>query len=432
MAVRFDRADLTRAPERTREGFLKADAWLTRVGIFRYVTKDGKERLELRPEEEVFDAESLASFGLMPLTLGHPPEAVTSSNFKKYSVGTVGDGIKADGERVKTSVIVADAAAVADVESGKARQTSCGYTCKVDETPGVWNGQRYDAIQREIRGNHVALVPKGRAGPTVKLALDELSQLRFDSENDVAVLVQDADNPPPEKGHKDEDPPMALVKMRVDEIDCDVEEKAKQVLERFHSKQEALKAKADEDAKQARKDAEDAKAKLVEAEKKLAESEKLRKDAESPERLDEAVKARTSLLETAKLHLDAEELKKLDKASEKDIRLAVLKKVAPSFKADGKSDDQLTAAFEALAGLLATKGGAGKGGSSGRRDEGGKGGASGDAHVYQRRGTAVRSDAEGGDVSPDVLAYKRNEFRRSNAWRGDEWVDKHMPKELQQ
>jgi hypothetical protein len=52
------------------------------------------------------------------------------------------------------------------IDSGK-KELSIGYRCLYDLTPGVYNGQQYDAVQREIRGNHLALVEEGRAGPEV-------------------------------------------------------------------------------------------------------------------------------------------------------------------------------------------------------------------------------------------------------------------------
>jgi hypothetical protein len=62
-----------------------------------------------------------------------------------------------------------DKATIADVEGGK-RELSNGYASLIDFTPGeTVNGQHYDAVQRQIRGNHVAVVDKGRAGPMCRI-----------------------------------------------------------------------------------------------------------------------------------------------------------------------------------------------------------------------------------------------------------------------
>ncbi len=64
------------------------------------------------------------------------------------------------------------------IESGK-KQLSVGYRCVYDLVSGVWNGIQYDAIQRGIRGNHVALVTEGRMGREVAV-LDHF-KFTFDS-----------------------------------------------------------------------------------------------------------------------------------------------------------------------------------------------------------------------------------------------------------
>lgn len=65
--------------------------------------------------------------------------------------------------------------AVQKAESGELVELSCGYECDFDPTPGVYQGQAYDGIQRNISYNHLALLPQGRArgGSDVKLHLDE-------------------------------------------------------------------------------------------------------------------------------------------------------------------------------------------------------------------------------------------------------------------
>ena len=67
---------------------------------------------------------------------------------------------------------------------------SLGYVCKIDETPGEWNGQKYDQIQRDINYNHLAVVHKGRAGNArIRLDADEL--VSFDVESDMPEIRLD-------------------------------------------------------------------------------------------------------------------------------------------------------------------------------------------------------------------------------------------------
>ena len=65
-----DAIDYATSPaEKTAEGFLVARAPVTSIGVFSYRNPDGSERRELRLPEEVFNADSLASLRLKPLTL---------------------------------------------------------------------------------------------------------------------------------------------------------------------------------------------------------------------------------------------------------------------------------------------------------------------------------------------------------------------------
>lgn len=166
--------------KRTREGYLVADARAARVGIQEYagreVDPDGslglRDRATVRvwrSEDEVFHKDAIASFSTIAVTNDHPPEAVTSDNWRKYGVGETGDEILRDGKFMRVPLAIRDAAAVRDYEAGK-RELSCGYTCDVVAQSGTTaDGEAYDAIQTNIRGNHVAIVQRGRAGPEVRI-----------------------------------------------------------------------------------------------------------------------------------------------------------------------------------------------------------------------------------------------------------------------
>ena len=69
-------------------------------------------------------------------------------------------------------LVVTRADSVKAVEDGTARSLSCGYTCDIEWTSGNWMGMDYDCIQRNIKYNHVALVPTGRAGDGNAVRMD--------------------------------------------------------------------------------------------------------------------------------------------------------------------------------------------------------------------------------------------------------------------
>lgn len=160
--------------ERTPTGGLRLPASLTRTGVLPYRQPDGTIRREYRPAEEVFKADSLRSLEDAPVTDLHPSTMVDGSNFRTLSRGHVRDA-RQDGKFVAAQVLAQDADLVGKIERRDRTEISCGYKCRLDMTPGVSpDGERYDAVQRNIVYNHVALLPAGtgRAGREVALRLD--------------------------------------------------------------------------------------------------------------------------------------------------------------------------------------------------------------------------------------------------------------------
>lgn len=141
---------------------------LTRVGIFEYRRPDGSIRRELRLPEEVFAPESLASYKGKPVILTHEAGMIDSDNVQQEQIGTIlSDGTQ-DGDNVRAQIIIHDAR---KLDYGL-RELSLGYSLDLEEAPGEWQGQPYDAIQRNIRVNHLALVEKARAGDSARLNID--------------------------------------------------------------------------------------------------------------------------------------------------------------------------------------------------------------------------------------------------------------------
>lgn len=159
---------------RTGDGYLAANARVARTGIQTYLGREvGKPDMAtvkvFRPESEVFHTDALRSFAHRPVTNDHPPEAVSARNWKTHSVGMTGDEIARDGTFVRVPMVVMDQAAIDDVEAGKV-ELSMGYACDLDWTAGTTpEGEAYDARQTNIRGNHLAIVAAGRAGPQCRI-----------------------------------------------------------------------------------------------------------------------------------------------------------------------------------------------------------------------------------------------------------------------
>ena len=172
-SIRYDRALIRPDWEKTPEGYLRIGATFARTGLQRYRRQDGTEAVEYRPEEEVSKKDSLLSLANLPVTLEHPPELLTPETCREYQRGHTGSNVEYRTPFAYGVVTITDADAIRAIENGDAREVSVGYRVKFDATPGYTpDGERYDGIQREISGNHVAIVRKGRAGPEVRLHMD--------------------------------------------------------------------------------------------------------------------------------------------------------------------------------------------------------------------------------------------------------------------
>lgn len=124
-------------------------------------------RLYRDPEEL---AKGASTFNNLPILNKHIPVTVDAPQ-KDNVVGSIGSDVVFDVPYLQASLCVWDAAAIAGVESEKQCELSCGYRYDPDMTPGTTSdGEAYDGVMRNIRGNHLALVEVGRAGPDVVVA----------------------------------------------------------------------------------------------------------------------------------------------------------------------------------------------------------------------------------------------------------------------
>ncbi len=163
--------------EVTPEGFLRVGARIGRSGLHDYRAAELGSPLGFapgdlvrvyRPPEEVFDEASMASFRHKPVTLDHPPEMVDARNWKRYAVGQSGAEVTREGDHLATLLMIGDAAGAERALGGA--QLSNGYFADFVFEPGrTPDGEPYDAIQRNIRGNHVALVDAGRCGDSCRV-----------------------------------------------------------------------------------------------------------------------------------------------------------------------------------------------------------------------------------------------------------------------
>jgi hypothetical protein len=297
---RYDSGTLAK-PVKEANGWLRVDAYLTRTGVFAYQNADGTRRLEYRPPDEVFRPDSMSSFTALPFTNDHPPEVLDATNTKKYQAGHLIGAPVQDGDKMRASILVTDADTIAAMEAGK-NQISNGYFCDLEETPGLApDGQRYDAVQKNIVGNHVALVDFGRAGSDVRARMDAADAVMVPSENDSPITAVSAQ---PAQGAR-------TMKLKIDGIEFDVADAAGQAFEKqlaaLNVKADAAKADADKAAARA-----DALAKELETVKAelTAAPEKVRAEITARAQLEASVR-KVCGASTKVDGVDAKELRKL-------------------------------------------------------------------------------------------------------------------------
>lgn len=156
------------------DGSLLADARIARTGIQYYhgseVGKPDMAAVRIyRPGSEVFSTDTMKSAAHRPVTNDHPAEMVSADNWKSVAVGQTGDEITGEGIYLRVPLMVSDGATIKAIQDGK-RELSAGYTCDlVWEEGKTPSGETYDAVQTNIRINHVAIVAAGRAGKEVRI-----------------------------------------------------------------------------------------------------------------------------------------------------------------------------------------------------------------------------------------------------------------------
>ena len=304
---RFD--NVTFAATKTAEGFIRDTPIVGRTGILVYRNADGTERREYRPPEEAFRADSLASLMGKPITIGHKAFVTAGNAAQVAPVGSVLSAGRQDGNNIIADIVVYNL----DTDS---RELSCGYTLTLDETPGKTpDGQRYDAVQRNIVYNHLAIVPQGRAG--------------------IARLNMDGSQVIDEEEQKEDNKMAEMTKIRLDsgiEYDCAPEVKVE--IEKM--RKDSADMKKGLDKLQAKYDALDAEL-AKEQEGRKADAEKAKAN------FDEAVKARVELLKVAEAHKVAN----ADSMTDTEIKTAVIKAVrGDAINLEGKSADYIEAAFD--------------------------------------------------------------------------------------
>lgn len=157
---------------------------ISKVGVFDYLGSEipgapdpNKIYQVYRPAEELSRPETLESFKLIPFINNHTWLGAEGANPGDVGVdGIVGEKVYFDYPYLKANLRVFSDEMKQELESGRT-QLSPAYKYDVEHAPGVFEGQPYQYVQRNLRcGNHLARVDEGRTGPDVAVMDQAINQ----------------------------------------------------------------------------------------------------------------------------------------------------------------------------------------------------------------------------------------------------------------
>jgi hypothetical protein len=354
----------------TSDGYLVASPRVARPGIQLYKGFE-VERPEMdtvrvfRPEAEVFHKDSLSSYAHRPITVDHPPVMVNAGNWRKYAVGALGDEVLRDGEAIRIPLIVMDVAAIKGIQEGK-QELSLGYATDLIWEAGITpQGDAYDAVQTNIRANHLAIVDAARGGPQLRIGDRQMEPiLQTILVDGVNVQVTDVS--------------AGVINRALTAMQGQITKLQKDLETEKEEKEKVGKAKDEAVALVATKDAE------------ITTLKKALEDASDPVRLEAAAKDRSAVVDKAKVILG--DSFKADGKSVTDIRKEVIStKLGDAAK--GWTPEQIEASFNTMTASLGDK----------------------FADAMSTRTRAPSNSMEARDA-----AYQESIARMQNAWKGEQ------------
>lgn len=269
--------------QRTATGGYRIPATLARVGVMDYI-EDGKVVRHYNPPEVLQAA--LDSVVDVPVTNRHPKKMVDAASYRDVARGHVLGSPEFRDGHIHATLAIQDAQLLADIEAGVCREVSMGYSVEFDNVPGETpDGEKYDVLRTKIDWNHIAVVPQGRAGKSVRCLLDS-----------------------------DQIPEEEVIVFKIDGADV-AQDQAQAAIDRLQGKADALQAQ-------------------------VADLQTKLDAALSEEAIDAAVQKRVDAAEAAKA-----EAKRVADAAERKAKVLAAR---PELKLDDKSQDYIDGLFDAL------------------------------------------------------------------------------------
>lgn len=345
---RYDSLQLVAGAVIDTDGFMRDSPIVARTGVYEYRNPDGTIRREYRPADEVFASDALNSFRGKPITVLHPKKGkITAANAFGTAIGSIlSDGYPKDEKYVACDIVI-----FAPDKIGKHRELSLGYRCDCEETPGVSpDGQAYDAIQRNIRINHLAVVPLARAGMKARLNCDGDEIIESEGTQNMSKFkIDGVEHEVPEAVANY----ITALQSRADAAEAGLTA-TKETLVGVTASKTELQTKLD--AMTGERDGVQGKLDAMTAERDSLKSKVDAAEANKKAAVDKAVEdTKKEVKERAELEADAKKAKcdKTDGMDNKALKIAIIKAVrGDSLNFDGKSDDYVNAYYDSIRGDL--------------------------------------------------------------------------------
>lgn len=308
--------------------------------VQKYVKSDGSEEMEAKLPEEILSDSTVSSANSKPVTDGHHG-LVTKDNSHDLMKGFTASNGHVEGNMLYNDITITDPNLISQIKNGSKRELSIGFETQMDPTSGTYNGAKYDAVQRNIRINHVAVVPKGRAGHEVRLIGDSaeaVEQVEPSEEkgNQMETRVVRADGQNITVAADDVE--------KITKLDADNSAKAKQIadLDAQIKKLQAEKAQLQGDADASAKKADEAQAKADSLE---ADNKKLQEEFDKYKA--DGVDKKLELIDKVKSFVGDEY--DYHGKSDRDMKIDAVKAIkGDSVDFTDKSDTYVQAAFDML------------------------------------------------------------------------------------
>lgn len=334
----YDRAELGKYTE-TPEGYLHGEFPITRPGVFPYMRNGGSVSQVAKLPDEVFSKETIESANNKPLTNDHPNVGVDVRNFKALSVGMTDSDAHVEDNKLVVGATITDPDMIAQVKSGK-RELSIGFNADVPTESGEYGGAQYDAAQRNIKINHIAIVDRGRAGHGISI-------------HDSAAFVMDDDSNI-QGGTKMATMIIDNQSFEADQRVIDAANDTKKQLvaaEALVAKLKKQLAGSEDTAASSKKEADSLKGErdALKTQLKDAQDKQLDQDA-----LDKRIDARLALQTSAARFVgDSFDFKG---KTDREVKVAAIKTTNDSFDEKDKSDDYINAFYDSAVSLADKKG----------------------------------------------------------------------------